>query len=177
MSSPEIPDAEVLLHADCNQQEVLCELSQYTPQGAQWSSDSAYLMVSLDVEGVDFSAMIILQTVKTEDTGLVQTNLGLPLSQSGMLLTDGETSLHLGRIIVFTLFFCFFLMSLNLVRAPQWSSWCSLPSKLWRRCSEATSSSTVASSSKKNPLHRKSAWNGACSTGAKGTGCSQWRPG
>lgn len=91
MSSPEIPDAEVLLHADCNQQEVLCELSRYTPQGAQQSSDSAYLMVSLDVEGVDFSTMIILQTVKTEDTGLVQTNLGLPLSQSGMLLTEGET--------------------------------------------------------------------------------------
>lgn len=86
--SPEIPDAEVLLHADCNQQEVLCELSRYTPQGAQQSSDSAYLMVSLDVEGVDFSTMIILQTVKTEDTGLVQTNLGLPLSQSGMLLTE-----------------------------------------------------------------------------------------
>lgn len=80
----------MLLHADCNQQEVLCELSLYTPQGAQRSADSAYLMVSVNVEGVDFSAMIILQTVKTEDTGLVQTNLGLPLSQSGMLLTDGE---------------------------------------------------------------------------------------
>lgn len=66
-------------------------MSRYTPQGAQRSSDSAYLMVSLDVEGVDFSTMIILQTVKTEDTGLVQTNLGLPLSQSGMLLTEGET--------------------------------------------------------------------------------------
>lgn len=91
VSSPEIPGAEVLLHADCNQQEVLCELSRYTPQGAQRSSDSAYLMVSLDVDGVDFSTMIILQTLKTEDTGLVQTNLGLPLSQSGMLLTEGET--------------------------------------------------------------------------------------
>lgn len=108
MSSPEIPGAEVLLHADCNQQEVLCELSQYTPKGAQQSSDSAYLMVSLDVEGVDFCTMIILQTVKTEDIGLVQTNLGLPLSQSGMLLTEGETWLHLGRTIIFTFFLFFF---------------------------------------------------------------------
>lgn len=91
MSSLEIPNAEVLLHADCNQQEVLCEMSQYSPQGAQRSSASAYLMVSLDVEGVDFSTVIILQALTTEDTNLVQTNLGLPLSQSGTLLTQGET--------------------------------------------------------------------------------------
>lgn len=90
MSSPEIPDAEVLLHADCNQQDVMCEMSRYFPKGAQRSSDSAYLMVSLDVEGVDFSTVLILQTVETEETGLVQTNLGLPLSQSGTLQTAGE---------------------------------------------------------------------------------------
>lgn len=94
VSSPQIPDAEVLLHADCNQQEVMCELSHYSPQGARRSSDLAYLMVSLDVEGVDFSTVIILQTVETEDTGLVQTNLGLPLSQSGTLLTEGEIYPH-----------------------------------------------------------------------------------
>lgn len=91
VSSPQIPDAEVLLHADCNQQEVMCELSRYFPQGALRGSDKAYLMVSLDVEGVDFSTVIILQTVETEETGLVQTNLGLPLSQSGTLLAEGET--------------------------------------------------------------------------------------
>lgn len=94
MSSPEIPDAEVLLHADCNQQEVMCELSRYFPQGAQRISESAYLMVSLDVEGVDFSTVIILQTVKTEETDLVQTNLGLPLSHSGTLQVEGETHPH-----------------------------------------------------------------------------------
>lgn len=94
VSSPEIPDAEVLLHADCNQQEVMCELSRYYPHGAQRSSDSAYLMVCVDVEGVDFSTVIILQMVKTEETGLVQTNLGLPLSQSGTLQAEGETYAH-----------------------------------------------------------------------------------
>lgn len=92
--SPQIPDPEVLLHADCNQQEVMCELSRYSPQGGQRRSGLAHLMVFLDVEGVDFSTVIILQTVETEETGLVQTNLGLPLSQSGTLLTEGEIYPH-----------------------------------------------------------------------------------
>lgn len=77
----------------------MCELSSYSPQGAQRSSGQAYLMVSLDVEGVDFSTVLILQTVETEESGLVQTNLGLPLSQSGTLLTEGETRPH--RDIIF----------------------------------------------------------------------------
>lgn len=68
-------------------------------------------MVSLDVEGVDFSTMIILQTVDTEGTGLVQTNLGLPLSQSGTLLTQGEAELRPG-LSSFSLFF-FFLINVS----------------------------------------------------------------
>lgn len=95
VSSPEIPDADVLLHADCNEQEVLCEMSRYSPHGTQESSDAAYFMASIDVEGVNFSTVLILKTVKTEKSGLIQTKLGLPLSESGTLLTEGETQFHL----------------------------------------------------------------------------------
>ncbi|KAM3614528.1 uncharacterized protein V6R79_015796 [Siganus canaliculatus] len=90
VSSPEIPDADVLLHADCNEQEVLCEISRYSPRGFQETSDPAYFMVSLNVEGVDFSTALILQTVavKRDQSTLMQSKLGLPLSQSGTLLTE-----------------------------------------------------------------------------------------
>lgn len=95
VSSPEIPNADVLLHADCNEQEVMCEISRYSPRGSQESSDPAYFMVSLNVEGVDFSTVLILQTlpVEKEQSTLMQTKLGLPLSKSGTLLNEGEDSL------------------------------------------------------------------------------------
>lgn len=90
VSSPEIPKADVLLHADCNEQEVMCEISSYTPRGAQEHSEPAYFMVSLNVEGIEFSTALILQTltVKKDQSTLIQNKLGLPLSQSGTLLTE-----------------------------------------------------------------------------------------
>ncbi|XP_028280265.1 tapasin-related protein isoform X2 [Parambassis ranga] len=90
VSSPEIPNAEVLLHADCNEQEVMCEISRYSPRGMQESLDPAYFMVSLSVDGVDFSTALILQTLKIEKerSTLTQNKLGLPLSQTGTLLTE-----------------------------------------------------------------------------------------
>ncbi|KAK2844744.1 hypothetical protein Q5P01_011403 [Channa striata] len=90
VSSPAIPNADVLLHADCNEREVMCEISSYSPRGSQESSDPAYFMVSLSVEGVEFSTVLILQTVTVEkdQSTLVQNKLGLPLSQSGTLPTE-----------------------------------------------------------------------------------------
>lgn len=90
VSSPEIPNADVLHHADCNDQEVMCELSRYSPRGSQENSDPAYFMVSLNVEGAEFSASLILQTltVNKDQSTLIQSKLGLPLSQSGTLLTE-----------------------------------------------------------------------------------------
>ncbi|XP_029283490.1 tapasin-related protein [Cottoperca gobio] len=90
VSSPEIPNAHVLLHADCNQQEVMCELSRYSPDGSQESSEPAYFMVSLNVEGVEFSTAFILQTlaVEKDQSTLTQNKLALPLSSSGTILTE-----------------------------------------------------------------------------------------
>ncbi|XP_068998591.1 tapasin-related protein [Embiotoca jacksoni] len=90
VSSPKIPNADVLLHADCNEQEVTCEISRYSPQGSQESSDPAYFMVSLSVEGVDFSTAFIMQTLMVEvnQSTLIQNKLGLPLSHTGTLMTE-----------------------------------------------------------------------------------------
>ncbi|XP_072250119.1 tapasin-related protein [Leuresthes tenuis] len=89
-SSPEIPNADVLLHADCNEQEVMCEISRYSPREEQEGSDPAYFMVSLSVEGHEFSSSLILQTLTIEknQSQLIQNKLGLPLSPSGTLLTE-----------------------------------------------------------------------------------------
>ncbi|XP_039885991.1 tapasin-related protein [Simochromis diagramma] len=90
VSSPEIPNANVLLHADCNEQEVMCELSSYSPRGFEENSDRVFFMVSLSVDEVDFSTALILETLKVEkdESTLMQSKLALPLSQSGTLLTD-----------------------------------------------------------------------------------------
>ena len=70
----------------------MCEISRYSPRGIQESSDQAYFMVSLNVEGVDFSTALILQTltVDRDESTLTQSKLDLPLSQTGTLLTEGE---------------------------------------------------------------------------------------
>ncbi|XP_068616491.1 tapasin-related protein [Brachionichthys hirsutus] len=90
VSSPRIPNADLLLHADCNEQEVVCELSHYFTHESPEGSDPTYFMVSLSVEGVEFSTTLLLQTlaVKKNESTLIHNKLGLPLSQSGTLLTE-----------------------------------------------------------------------------------------
>ncbi|KAM3873245.1 tapasin-related protein [Diretmus argenteus] len=93
VSSPEIPNGELLLHADCNEQEVMCEISRYAPRGTQSSTEPAYFFVSLNLEGHGFSTALVLHTlmVERDQSGgrtLIQNQLGLPLSQSGSLLTE-----------------------------------------------------------------------------------------
>lgn len=70
----------------------MCEISRYSPRGSQESSEPAYFMVSIYVEGVDFSTALILQTLTLErdQSTLIQNKLSLPLSQSGTLLSEGE---------------------------------------------------------------------------------------
>ncbi|XP_068179239.1 tapasin-related protein [Antennarius striatus] len=90
VSSPQIPHANLLLHADCNEQEVVCELSHFFTHESSESSDPAYFMVSLAVEGVEFSTTLVLETLtmKKNESALIQNKLGLPLSPMGTLLTE-----------------------------------------------------------------------------------------
>ncbi|KAJ0066333.1 hypothetical protein NL108_011148, partial [Boleophthalmus pectinirostris] len=87
-SSPDIPKSDVLLHADCNGQEVTCELSPFSPDESLKSPDQAFIMVSLSVDGVDFGTSLILRTIKMEQITLRQTRLGLPLSPSGTVESE-----------------------------------------------------------------------------------------
>lgn len=92
-SSVEIPEGEALLHADCNEQEVVCELSRYNPRGVNPDSLPAFFIGSLQLEGGAVSHTLVLQTSTNEPAGsgessLVQSKLQLPLSQWGTLITE-----------------------------------------------------------------------------------------
>ncbi|XP_026884992.2 tapasin-related protein isoform X1 [Electrophorus electricus] len=90
VSSFEIPEAESLLHADCNEQQVICELSQYVPRGTNPDSLASYFIGSIHLEGGGISFTLVLQTTSNENekAPLIQSKLNLPLSQWGTLLTD-----------------------------------------------------------------------------------------
>ncbi|KAM9405216.1 tapasin-related protein isoform 3-T3 [Salvelinus alpinus] len=92
VESPEIPEADLLLHADCNEQEVTCEISRYFPRNAkEGSTEPAYFIGSLQIEGGGLSLTFILQTLPLDQSdrpALMQSKLELPLSQSGTLLTE-----------------------------------------------------------------------------------------
>uniref|UniRef100_A0A8C7Y683 TAP binding protein like n=1 Tax=Oryzias sinensis TaxID=183150 RepID=A0A8C7Y683_9TELE len=92
VTSPDIPNTDRLLHADCNELEVSCEISRYSSKGLQDSSDQTFFMVSITVEELDFSISLVLETLPVEkhQSTLMHNKLGLPLSQSGTLLTKGD---------------------------------------------------------------------------------------
>ncbi|KAF7708606.1 tapasin-related protein [Silurus meridionalis] len=92
-SSVEIPEAESLLHADCNEQEVICELSSYIPRGAKSDSVPAHFIASVQLEGGGVGFTLVLQAMSNEEAeskaaSLMQSKLQLPLSQWGTLITD-----------------------------------------------------------------------------------------
>ncbi|XP_017555940.1 tapasin-related protein isoform X1 [Pygocentrus nattereri] len=93
VSSVEIPEAESLLHADCNEQEVVCELSRYVPRGTEPDALPAHFIGSIQIEGGGVGLTLVLQTISNEKAEsstppLMQSKLQLPLSQWGTLLTD-----------------------------------------------------------------------------------------
>ncbi|XP_067305267.1 tapasin-related protein isoform X2 [Pseudorasbora parva] len=93
LPSIHIPNADLLLHADCNEQEVVCEISRYVPRDADMDSRPAHFISSVQLVGGGISLTLVLQTLHSEtaqpDTQpLVQSKLNLTLSQSGTLLTE-----------------------------------------------------------------------------------------
>ncbi|XP_058603329.1 tapasin-related protein isoform X1 [Onychostoma macrolepis] len=93
LPSIQIPNADLLLHADCNEQEVVCEISHYVPRGAELDSLPAHFIGSVQLEGGGISLTLVLQTLHSETTQsdtqpLMQSKLNLPLSQSGTLQTE-----------------------------------------------------------------------------------------
>ncbi|KAF3839240.1 hypothetical protein F7725_017957 [Dissostichus mawsoni] len=57
---PSIPDPDAILLEATG--EVMCELSRYSPHGSQDAQEATHFLVSLSVEGGEFSTAFILQT-------------------------------------------------------------------------------------------------------------------
>uniref|UniRef100_A0A674P353 TAP binding protein like n=1 Tax=Takifugu rubripes TaxID=31033 RepID=A0A674P353_TAKRU len=85
--SPEVPNVEVLLHADCNDLEVTCEMSQYSVSKALRRSDLTYFMVSISVEAVNFSVTLILQTLAVLEPSMLHR---VPLCSSVVFLVFSQ---------------------------------------------------------------------------------------
>lgn len=65
-------------------------MSEYSVEGAQNTSGVTQFIVSVGVEAMKFSITLILQTLAVEEhSTLVQNRLGLPLSLSGTLSSEG----------------------------------------------------------------------------------------
>lgn len=93
LPSIQIPNADLLLHADCNEQEVVCEISRYVPRYADVDSLPAHFIGSVQLDGGGISLTLVLQTLHSETTQshtqpLVQSTLNLTLSHAGTLLTE-----------------------------------------------------------------------------------------
>ncbi|CAL9705555.1 unnamed protein product [Knipowitschia caucasica] len=86
--SPDVPNLDVLLHADCEGLEVTCELSRFSPAESPQSSEQAFFMVLVNVEGESFSASLILKSLTAEHSTLRQSILGLPLTSAGTVNSE-----------------------------------------------------------------------------------------
>ncbi|NXI48708.1 TPSNR protein, partial [Chloroceryle aenea] len=92
-----IPHAESLLHADCDGEEVNCEISPYSSQQAgEKSCHTSWFMVSLHLSGGISIALVLRgphcgsQHEEKEHDATLHPKLRIPVSKEGTLLTTVE---------------------------------------------------------------------------------------
>lgn len=93
VDSVQIPQAEVLLHADCSGKVVTCEISPYFLQARQEAtSEKAHWFISnMQVSKGGPSVSIVMKTLRDAEAGDVwHPTLKLPLSPEGTVKTKGE---------------------------------------------------------------------------------------
>uniref|UniRef100_A0A8C7C5J5 Tapasin-related protein n=2 Tax=Neovison vison TaxID=452646 RepID=A0A8C7C5J5_NEOVI len=84
----QIPQAETLLHADCNGKEVTCEISHYFLQATE---NAAWFITNVQVSGGGPSVSMVMKTPRDVENGAVlHPTLNLPLSSQGMIQTAVE---------------------------------------------------------------------------------------
>lgn len=84
----QIPQAEALLHADCNGKEVTCEISHYFLQATE---NAAWFITNVQVSGGGPSVSMVMKSPRDAENGAVlHPTLNLPLSPQGMVQTAGE---------------------------------------------------------------------------------------
>lgn len=80
----------------------MCEISRSAPHGSKESSGSDHFLVSIDVEGGAFGTLLILRAVPQahDQTSRMHHELGLPLSQTGTIFTEGTIHLKCAGLTV-----------------------------------------------------------------------------
>ncbi|XP_014351927.1 tapasin-related protein isoform X1 [Latimeria chalumnae] len=110
VSTVEIPEAESILHADCNGQEVICEVSQYFlqkeegPESDAPPSQANWFISSLQIAGGGISVTMVMKNMATESSGTPQKHkkLGVPITNSGTILTSAEFNVYTHTPSIFT---------------------------------------------------------------------------
>ncbi|KAK1341464.1 LOW QUALITY PROTEIN: hypothetical protein QTO34_017871 [Cnephaeus nilssonii] len=93
VSPVQIPHAEALLHADCSEKEVTCEISRYFLQARQEAAieTAAWFIANLQVSGGGPSVSILMKTLgDAENRALMHPTMNLPLGPQGTVLTTVE---------------------------------------------------------------------------------------
>uniref|UniRef100_A0A8C0Z2W0 TAP binding protein like n=3 Tax=Canis lupus familiaris TaxID=9615 RepID=A0A8C0Z2W0_CANLF len=84
----QIPQAEALLHADCNGKEVTCEISYYFLQATE---KAAWFITNVQVSGEGPDISMVMKTPRDAENGAVlHPTLNLPLSPRGTVQTAVE---------------------------------------------------------------------------------------
>ncbi|XP_077025911.1 tapasin-related protein isoform X2 [Tamandua tetradactyla] len=89
----QLPQAEALLHADCNGKEVICEISHYFLQTSQEVTveKAAWFIANVQVSGGGPSVSMVLKTFRDAENGASwHPTLNLPLSPQGTVQTSVE---------------------------------------------------------------------------------------
>ncbi|GAB5573461.1 tapasin-related protein isoform X1 [Prionailurus iriomotensis] len=97
----QIPQAEALLHADCNGKELSCEISHYFLQATKKAS----FIANVQVPGGGPSVSMVMKVLRDAENGAVlHPTLKLPLSPQGMVQTAGSSQqLRLKQMTLATL--------------------------------------------------------------------------
>ncbi|XP_070266917.1 tapasin-related protein isoform X1 [Myotis yumanensis] len=93
VSPVQIPNAEALLHADCSEKEVTCEISRYFLQARQDAAveTAAWFITNLQVSGGGPRVSILMKTLRdAENRAVMPPTLNLPLGPQGTVLTTVE---------------------------------------------------------------------------------------
>ncbi|XP_036107189.1 tapasin-related protein isoform X1 [Molossus molossus] len=89
----QIPHAKALLHADCSEKEVTCDISRYFLQARQEATfeTAAWFLTNMQVSGGGPSVSIVMKTLgDAENRAVSPSKLDLPLGPQGTVLTTVE---------------------------------------------------------------------------------------
>lgn len=89
----QIPQAEALLHADCNEEKVTCEFSNYDLQVKQEATAerATWFITNVQVSGGGPGISMVMKTLRdAENEAVLHPTLNLPLSPQGTVQTSGE---------------------------------------------------------------------------------------